>query len=164
MDEKEVSSKAAEVITDKPLTVTVPLKNLKWYDPILIKLKLKKPIHNFVIKPLLVGNRYRIAARVVLIPDDILQNGIVKALMNPAYANDCVYAVAVGIQNNEFEPSESLLNLVRYQFNDTDLFNVLDVIFATIPVQDFMNSTILLKGADVLNAMGKVAKNATSPA
>lgn len=164
MDEKELKQRAVDVLTDKPSVVPIRLKNIRWYERLLIKLNLMSGVKSFTIRPLLAGNRFRIATTVELIPDDILKQGIVKALMNPKYLKDCIYIIGVGIQNDEYEPSKSLVNFIKYHCNDNDLFRLLDTIFATIPVRSFMNSTILIKGESVLNAMETVAKNATTPA
>jgi hypothetical protein len=147
-------------------TLKVDVKNqpaLTWWDKVLIKYGRKqkpKEFHEFEIRPMLVGNRYRISTRVEGIPEEVLKTDFVKLLMTPAYITIGIYCAAVGIQNDEHEPDEELLNIIRYQFDDTDLFHALDKIFKTIAVKDFINSIILMKGTSVLNVQEPVANDA----
>lgn len=152
MDKNTVFSNVGDALTSKPLKVKVPLKNLNFFDRILIKAGVKKDHRTFEIKPLLVGNRYRISSRVVHIPDDMFKSGFVSALLNPRYVKDYIYCVAVGIKNSRREPSKKLLDFIEFQFDDRDLYLVLTAIFDSIPVKDFINSTVILKGSNVLSA------------
>lgn len=163
MLEKDILSSAVDTITRKPVTIEVSVKPNGKLDKILMSLGLKKRVLSYVISPLLVGNRKRVSIRSQRIPDDFLKDGLVKALLDPSFIDDCIYAVAIGIQNNRNEPSEKLLKFVEFQFDDTDLYNVLDAIFGRIDLQAFTKSIILMKGSNVLNVPEPVAMSAITP-
>lgn len=163
MIEKDILSLAVDTLTEKPLKVSIAVKPNSKLDIMLMKLGLKKKVISYTIRPLVVGNRKRISVRSLRIPNDFLKDGLVKALMDTEYIEDCIYAVAVGIQNNRYEPSNRLLKFVEFQFNDTDLYNVLDAIFGKIDLQSFTKSIILIKGSNVLNVPEADVSNAIIP-
>ena len=148
---ENILSSAVDTLTEKPVTIEVPVKPNGKLDRFLMKLRLKKKTISYVIRPLRVGNRKRIASRSLHIPDDFLKQGLVKALMDPQFIDHCIYAVAVGIQNNRDEPTDALLKFVEFQFDDTDIYTALDAMFGRIDLGSFTKSIILIKGSNVLN-------------
>jgi hypothetical protein len=160
---KDVISSAVNTITGKTKTVTVTLKPETPFQALLMKVGLKKKTAEFIIRPLVVGNRKRISAKALVIPDDFLKDGLVKALLNPEFIDVCIYAVAVGIQNNKHEPDQKLIDFIAFQFDDEDIDLMLNTIFSGINLKSFTNSIILIKGSNVLTVPEKDAESANKP-
>ncbi|WP_256013108.1 hypothetical protein [Desertivirga xinjiangensis] len=154
MEEKNVLSNASGILTDSAsdrLEFTIEPKT--FLDKLLVKLRLKKKqIMSYELRPILVGNRYKIACKALNIPSSILESGIMTAIMKGSHdhTDDFIYIAAVAIQNDRNEPSKELLEELRW-VDDKTLAVLLDKALSTIDVQAFMKSIILILGAEILS-------------
>jgi len=167
MEEQEILSKAAEAVIGKhsgiEINFDVEPKNL--LDKVLLRLKLRKPkTLNYQLKPLLVGNRLRIAAKAVNFPKSFDFTHWMQLIYDTSlrYNEDLIYITAVCIQNDRYEPSQVLLRELKW-LNDSEFRRILDLALSQLDMQSFIQSIILISGADVLSAKEKVATSAEIP-
>lgn len=151
MTEHEILSRAAEIVTDKSEVVEIPIEPKNRLDRLLMRLGLRKASRTFHLRKILVGNRYRIAAKAVKLPESLFKdNNIVRLLFEGTYAlnDDLLYIAAVTLQNDRYEPSHELIDMLRW-VDDSVLFDILDKGLNMVDVQSFMNSIVLIKGTQV---------------
>lgn len=164
-EEKEILKKVSETVTEKPLlTFDVDIKptgDFKKLHQWLIDRKLRPSKRYFIIKPQRVGNVYRIAGRAVSfnvdgliddkgnIPDELDKVGVLIKLMVD-YGQDIFYIVAAAIQNDDQEPSEALIKIVRNEFEMLDLLKVLRVAVGNYNITAFIHTIALITGVDAL--------------
>lgn len=151
----------SETITEKTITFNIDIKPKNWFHALLINNKIRPSKRYFEIKPQRVGNVYRIAGRAVsfdvgtLIDEDgkILETldriAVLMNLMNK-YGKDIIYIVACILQNDNNEPSEKMLDIVRNEFEMHELLYVLRIGVANYNVNAFIHSIALITGVDAL--------------
>lgn len=107
------------------------------------------------------GTMYRIGSRAQNIPENILESSLSKLVVEGSYLymNDFIYIVACGIQNNREEPSEELIDFIRWNFTMEDIFTACDIILSKFNFKAFIDTTVLVKGADVLSVPELDAQN-----
>ena len=153
-DIKNIMSAAAEALVDKPLgELDIVIKEPSTIEK--LKLKItggKKPIRKFVIERTVLRNCYRIASRAVLIDENIFQADIEKAIFEAGFQHypDLVYIIAAGLQNNSKEPEQELIDFIWDNFTNEQMLYAFDKILSQYNIKDFMQSIILIKGADIL--------------
>ncbi|MFC4212155.1 hypothetical protein ACFOWA_13225 [Pedobacter lithocola] len=139
-EEKESLSTAGDILTEKPslIEVTIKPKNLVQHFLITIRCITNKRV--FVLRPLLVGNMFRIASKVVLIPSNFLEQNLTTAIMVGAnqHLSKLVYCVACALQNDHREPTNRLIKLIENEFTLSDLCQIFDGILLQINTKDFM--------------------------
>jgi hypothetical protein len=147
IDENDVLKKVGEAITEKPICIEFNLdKPLTENGEKVLK---------YSLKPIKVGNMYRIATQVRQIPDELLKELRIDALsviMDAIFdhIDKLIYIVAVGLQNNADEPDEGLIQLIRKEFDIIDIVKVYNAIMVQMNLKGFITSIILIKGADIL--------------
>lgn len=163
MNENEILKTAAEAFTEKPsLEIEVKIEPENRWHKLLMLLRIKPKTIKYELRPTLVGNRVRIASRAVLFPKDTFKSvNVMKELwaLSKERNEDLIYIAAVALQNDRNEPSEFLLEELRW-VDDKVLFGILDKALSQIDLQSFMKSTILIVGTEMMrpeNEMGQVA-------
>lgn len=161
----ETLSKTGDVLTQKPVKIEITVKPKNFLMRFFIRIKIVSNIHVFELKPIVVGNMFRIASKVVQVPDDLLDKSVLHVLMNGVYdhLDKVIYIVACALQNDRNEPKESLLDLIRNEFTAKDLANVLQAVMLQMNAEDFINSIVLIKGLNVLNVPELDAMHASLP-
>lgn len=171
MNKKQTLVKVVETMTEKPITITVQIKNVVPVKKISFfeRLKGKKQAQpeterKFVLRPLTVGNIYRIAPKILELPDDIDGDNLFLETLNLVlnHFESLVYIVAVGLQNDKHEPLEELMQFIADEFESKDFHICYHYIRDQINVVDFMQSIILIKGANVLTVKEQNATSATT--
>jgi len=163
IEQLEALIKVGETITDKSETVTLIIKPKNVFEKLLMRIGLRKRIKVFEISPILVGNRYRISSIALRITQDIFTDGKIdinkcwKAIRQ--HTDDYLYVVALCIQNNKKEPSKALIEYLRW-LPDAEFYRLLNASLSMASIPGFMNSTLLIKGSNVLSVPEKVAKPA----
>jgi len=152
IDEKSTLQSVVDVITDKTTVIEVDVKAQNNWERFLLKKGWKEPVKRFELKPLVVGNMYRIAGKVLNIPDDLFKNGLIEGIMRGigAHSKDLAYIVAVGIQNNKKEPTPALIEFVEYNCDMEDVHKILNVVLNKMDVENFLSSIALVKGTNAL--------------
>lgn len=154
MQEKDILSLVASTLTEEAKTIEIDIVPSTWLQKLLIKKGFLKSKKVYSIKPILVGNRYRISSVANRLPGDTFENGklnLSKAWEAiEAHTEDFIYVVAVCIQNDRNAPSKRLLESLRWM-DDKEFLKILDASLSQVGVTSFMNSIILIKGANVLN-------------
>lgn len=152
MDENKIIEQAVDTNTDKPFPVEITRKDLSAIDRLLILLRLEPAIYKFIVAPVTVGNFERIAKTVRQIPDDIFQKGLLTGLMQVGdqHIDKYIYIVAVGLRNKKKEPSKRFLSLLKSELQWQEIAYLYDQIMKRVGLLHFMNSTISIKGADIL--------------
>lgn len=145
---QQILSKVSDVINNKPTTKTFDVQPKNFIEKVLMYLKLKQRSVTFTITPIKLRNVYRIASKAVLIPDDFLDRPIVDIVAN--YFEHVVYIVAVGLQNDSEEPSKRLIELIKDNFSNEEVAEVLLTIFNSLNIKDFLTSIVLIKGMNIL--------------
>ena len=158
IDVDAVLSKVTEAFTEKPMLISISLSTPRKIDNVIVN-TLK-----YQLKPIKVGNMYRIAGVIRQIPDAILDNTSIADLNEGIYdhMDKLIYIVAVGLQNNADEPAEDLIKLIRDEFTIRDIVAVYDAVMVQMNLKDFIKSIILIKGADILKRR-KASKSEMSP-
>lgn len=152
MDENQIQQEAANRFTDKPFEVVITYKDLTRWQRLLIWLKLKPAKLRYVVKPITLGNFERIAPVINRIPDNILQQGILKSFTENGhkYLDDFIYLIAVGIKNKKSEPSPAFLKLLKDETSWEDIAMITEQIMHQLGTHDFIRSTVLMKGTEIL--------------
>ncbi|GAA4338459.1 hypothetical protein GCM10023149_48440 [Mucilaginibacter gynuensis] len=155
LNEAEELLKVAEAVTGRPVIVEIDFQIPITHNGIRVR-KLK-----FAIRPITVGNLYRISGMVKKIPDGLIEGTAVQILADiHEHIDKLVYIAAVGIQNDENEPTPDLLDLVK-KFDLEDIHSVVQIVLSQINLKSFISSIILIKGADILQR--RKAKEKMSP-
>lgn len=156
----ETLSRTGDILTEKPIFVTVNLRPKNKIDKFLMHIRLKSNNRVFELRPIVVGNMIRIASKVIEIPEDIIDQQMLEVLMNGTHEHmdKLIYIVACGIQNNRKEPSTELIEFIKYEFTSTDVAKVIDNILMQMNAKDFIKSIVLIRGLNVLSVPEMVAK------
>lgn len=161
MEEREIFSGIAALITDKPkYEFTIKIANPK--TPVRPKRTFldwirRKPLpplppveteRHFVINPCKVGNMYRAAGAAIGLPEEIREGGLAETMIPELdkHLGTIVYIVAAAIQNNRNEPSRELLDFIEENFDNIDLFTAFANSIDGLELQSFMNSIVLARG------------------
>lgn len=148
MNEQEVLIKAAESFTDKPKFIDIPIEPKNRLEKLLIKWKIKKGYLRYPVRKMLVGNREIIAAMALKFPTDTLSSdNILRDVFKASVtvSEDLRYIVAVAVQNDRHEPSETLLDQLKW-VDDSVFAEILEKSISTADLQAFINSIVLVIG------------------
>lgn len=164
MSDSKVLQDVADRVTDKPFTVSIDYKDPTWFERAKIMLKLMPPKMTFTIKPITVGNFERIAPAINRIPEDVFELGVIKSFTEHGlkHLDDYLFIIAVGLTNRKKAPSEEFLQLLKNEMSWQDISSAFEQIMAHLGTQDFIKSTILIKGTEILK-MGQVAGGIIAP-
>lgn len=156
MNEKETLSEVVDSLTDKPDSITVRIKPKNILHKWLISKGYLPKEKDYLLTRLVVGNAYRVAKAVLGIPEAAVIIGSEKTtgmlyslLVN--HLDKVIYVVAVAVTNTKEEPSQKLLDEIRWQFTDDELVGACVFILKRMNIQNFLNSIILIRGLDVIS-------------
>ncbi|MEN0095894.1 MAG: hypothetical protein AAGB30_10965 [Pedobacter sp.] len=157
---EEALSTIGDVITQKSIRIEISRrpKNLFW--KFLMSIGMVGNKHVFELRPIVVGNMYRIASKVIQIPDEYVDVDVMAVAMKSAteHLDKMVYIAACALQNDHREPSKKLLEIVRNGFSSSDLAEMFSHVLVQLNVRDFIKSIVLMKGLNVLNARERDAQ------
>ncbi len=148
MIENEVLTKEVDVLTSKEVIIKIDVNAHN--DKLGGGVNPKE--YRFKIRPIVVGNIYRISSRILQIPSDVFDKSLFETflLTSSAHLDDLIYIIAVAVQNNHKEPSDELLNIIRWNFTPEDFKLVLEVVLSQIQVESFLSSIISIKTMNVI--------------
>ncbi len=159
MNENQIYSGVADVLTDKPFTMVVPVKWAPEPQPLkrslIDKLLFRKPLvperelyREFTIYPCVVANMYRIAGRAALLPDELTEGGGAKEVLAllSVHMPDLIYIIAAAIQNNHLEPDADLMLFIERNFTQDMILVAFDEAIGDLGLASFLNSIALVKG------------------
>jgi hypothetical protein len=152
---EDVLPKVANTMTEKPETITVDVKPKNKFERLLIKLKIKPSKRLFEIRPQRVVNIYRMSGRIVSLDLGTLLKTVdrIGPLMDimSRHGEDIFYIVACAVQNDHREPTAKMIEVVKNEFEMTDIEKVLEVAVSNYNTTSFINSIALIVGVDALN-------------
>lgn len=148
--EKEAAISTGNMLTEKPTSFDIDVKSKGWFHKLRMRLKLAPTINHFEIKPQRVVNVHRIALRRQRIDEGDFLNNIDRiGTMNRIMANnadDIYYIVATAIQNDHREPTQSMIDIVKNDFEMPDLYNVMFIAVSNYDLTAFINTIALITG------------------
>jgi hypothetical protein len=151
----EILPKVAEAITERPVNFTIDIKPKNKLHRWAIKRGISPSKRFFEIKPQRVINIYRIAGRAVNFDTGkLFQTEDRLGTMNDVltrHGEDIFYIVACAIQNDHREPTEKMIEIVKNEFEMSDIKTVLEITVSNYNIQAFLNSIALIVGVDALN-------------
>lgn len=161
----ETLSRVGDVLTEKPIVRQVPIRPKNNFERFLMNIRLISNKRILTIYPISPGNVIRVASKVILIPDDILNQDVIKILFNGSYehGDKLIYIAACAIQNDENEPTEELVKFLKYKTSNKIISEILDDVFFQLDTQSFIKSIILMRGLNVLNVPEQDVQNAKVP-
>jgi hypothetical protein len=164
MSDSKILQGVADRVTDKPFTVSIDYKNLTWLERLKIRVKLMPPKMTFTVKPITVGNFERIAPAINRIPEDVFKLGVIRSFTEHGlkHLDDYLFIIAVGLTNKKKAPSEEFLQLLKDEMSWQDISSAFEQIMSHLGTQDFIKSTILIKGTEILK-VGQVAGEIIAP-
>jgi hypothetical protein len=152
---EDVLPKVADTISEKAETITVDVKPKNRFERLLIKLKIKPSKRLFEIRPQRVINIYRMSGRVVSLDLGNLLKTVdrIGPLMDimSRHGEDIFYIVACAVQNDHREPTPKMIEVVKNEFEMSDIEKVLEVAVSNYNTTSFINSIALIVGVDALN-------------
>ncbi|WP_231489915.1 hypothetical protein [Pedobacter sp. Leaf170] len=156
---EETLSKTGDIITQRTQYYTVYPHYKSWFKRFFILIRCMSNKVVLAIRPINVGNMFRISSKVLLIPDDITNKDVREALFSGSaeHLSKIIYIIACAIQNDENEPSEELKKFITYQMDYEMISEILDIIFTQVGAKGFMKSIILMKGLNVVSAPEEAA-------
>lgn len=154
INEKEVIALAGESITEKPNEFIIDIKPKTKLHAWLIKRKLMPSKRYFDIRPQRTINIYRISVKAVKMDTGMLFQSIdtVGALIDvlARHGEDIFYIVACVIQNDHREPTKSMIDMVKNEFEMHEIQAVLKIGVNNYNLPAFLNSIALMVGVDAL--------------
>jgi len=149
LTEDNIISGAGEAMAGKdPFKITIPIAEPKrsfW------KWIIRKPVEKertFMFSPCKVGNMFRIAAKAVTLPKEIIQGQQSEVLL-PLFAehlNTIIYIVAAAVQNNKYEPKKELIQFIHDNMDHEDLYTCMLYSLDNVGLDSFLSTIALAKG------------------
>jgi hypothetical protein len=149
-EEKTLLSKTANAVLGKATTIEVEI--LHPTDEQLSKKQTKK---TFVIKPACLATLVNISQELLDVEVDFPDRAdLLKLVQQLAVKQGFRVAkiIAYAIHNRRDEPPEELTNFIYDNFDVTDLQKVVAIVLEKINYGSFLNSIILIKGTNILEA------------
>jgi len=150
MQEELLLSAMAQTLVEKPkYTFTIQIAKPKrsfW------QWLLRKPVElsrDFMITPCKVENMARVAGSAVLFPKDISEgtHAEVTIPLMLEHKDRMVYLVAAAIQNDDKEPSASLIRFLSSNCDSIDLMEAVSQSLDGLELTAFLNTIVLAKGS-----------------
>ena len=149
----------------KGLRIAIKEDNLNFIQKRFDKL-FKKPerTHVFVLKPLVLGTLIRISKTLADIEEvnrDDFKSGLALTKAFNIYMSgkgeQIIDIIALALTNTEKYPSQSLINLIKWNVSNEELYQLIEIIVSQINVSPFMNSIIFIKGMSLISPGGIIA-------
>lgn len=163
----QVLTATADTILEKSVRIDIDILTPKWWERLLIKLRLLPAKRSFEIRPATLGNMIRISK--ILLDIDVTGYRSSASRME---ANYQVYEkhgvklaqiVAIAITNKEQEPESNLVNFIKENVTASELVSVVSVVLKQLDVVNFMSTIISIKGGmSLLNAEETIASGQQS--
>lgn len=155
MDQIETLQKVSNVITQKPVEISVDIDPQSWLHEKLQRLLPKQfPKQRvFKIYPVKMGTLLRISELILPIEKEIFSNGtMIDANLNAIqkHAKTLCKVIALAIHNRKTEPSERLVNLILQQFTPEAIMRIVVVVLQAMDIKNFMSSIIFIRGLNLL--------------
>ncbi|TDQ79587.1 hypothetical protein [Sphingobacterium yanglingense] len=149
---KETTQDTINAFLDEGDIMNIPIlpKN-KWHG-FLQKIGVCKKHLTYTLRRIRVGNRERIAQKGLNIPDEINDGTpLLTKIFELSTSNnaDLIYCAAVALQNDRNEPTEELLDTLKWVDDDL-LYSILERGLSEIDIQNFLKSIVLMKGTNSL--------------
>lgn len=149
---KKVLAEAVDTLTEKPLVFEKAIIPKTRKDKLMMFLRLKPKKTKYTIYPINPGNFCRYSVLAMQMPKDIL-SGNIEECLNRAGAEQMdkfIHLAAIGIQNSPEEPTQELLDTIRWTFTQKEISVILAFVKTQLGQKDFLNSIVLVSGTDIL--------------
>ena len=155
-DVKEIQQDAVVAIMEKGVDFVVTVANPKWWH----KLPFMRTERTFTIHPINLGSLLKISEELLKLVDahtydEGMSANYLAANKIIQQQSTMVLIVVYAIQNNDSEPSVSLISYLTNNLNTKELFDLMNIVLKQMNLQDFFSSTVLATG---MNLMKKVEK------
>lgn len=151
----DVLPKVADAVTEKAVNIKIDIKPKNKIHEWLIKLNIMPSKRFYEIKPQRVGNVYRIAGRAVTLNVEgiLTRSDTIGTMMDimSKHGDDIIYIVACAIQNNHREPTATMIDIVKNEFEMQDILKIMQIAVGNYNIPAFLSSTALITGIDALN-------------
>lgn len=157
---QEILKQTADTILDTGVPVTISIRPRNRVDRVLQGLKIRPTEKIFNVQPLCLGALIKISSLILSIDKDLLEG---DNMMERAYSaimshtEDIIKVIGIALKNNEEDPPNELLDLIRREFTAQDLARTLTVVVEKMNIRSFLISIISVRGLNVL------AKKEVSP-
>jgi hypothetical protein len=160
MEEKVLITHSTDILTAKPVFIQIDCYPQNWWERLLVRCQLRPVQKVYELRPILVGNMYRIASVVNQLPADLMEGDLNTAIRQAVtqHVDKVIYVVAVGLQNNKKEPKKELLATIRNEFTALDMALVMEHIMAQLNLGSFLHSIVLAKGMNILTKTSPATK------
>lgn len=160
-------SKVADAVTDKEIHFEIIIHPQNRLHRWLQKKKYRPLKEKFTLKPLVVGNVYRISRLLLKIDTDLLKGknylDIAHQLVTD-HAMMMVEIVAIAIQNTRAEPSKKLMDLLKENLSAEEMAVLVKYVMKQMDLESFIVSIISMRGLNVLESgEKKKGPNEVSP-
>ena len=150
MQEELLLSALADTFVEKPkytFTIQVAKPKRSFWQWIT-----RKPVElsrDFVITPCKVENMARVAGSAILFPKEIAEgtHAEVTIPLMLEHKDRMVYLVAAAIQNDDNEPSASLIRFLKRNCDSIDLMEAVSQSLDGLELTAFLNTIVLAKGS-----------------
>lgn len=148
-EDKIISASIDTFLEKAKYTLTVPLLSPKRTLWDWIRRKPIETERSFTIYPCKAANMARIAHAALTMPTEIIADTKAEAYL--PLINECMdtvlYVVAAGIQNNQHEPEQSLIDFLKINCDAIDLLHAAYYVMENVNMESFSNTTVLIRGA-----------------
>jgi hypothetical protein len=155
IDPLETLQKVSNVITQKPVEITVEVDPQSWLHGKLQKLlpKFYPKEKVLTLRPVKMGTLLRMSELLLPIEKEIYSHGnLIDANLQAIqkHSKTLCRVIALAIHNKKTEPPESLVNMISEQFTPQSIMGVLVEVLKAMDVKSFMSSIIFIRGLNLL--------------
>lgn len=154
MEKEDILKMVGETVAQSSKPVVFKIKPKNRLHRYFMKKGLMKSELIFDIQQITVGNRWRFSSKAIKLPKDTFENGKLNLLKAweavHNHTDDFLYIAAVCIQNDDREPSKSLIKNLR-RLPEGKFLELLELSLNKSGVINFMKSIVLIIGESVLN-------------
>jgi hypothetical protein len=165
-----IEEQIANAITQEAQGIKIRIKEEKPLNRIRLLLRLKpKTEHQFVFKPIVLGNLIRIS-KILEEIDEVKENDINSGndLLRlyhkyvSGHGEQIIDIVAIALTNTKKLPKESLKDLIRWNVDNIELLQLVRIISEQLSVQPFITTIISMKGMSLMKKEELIASGELS--
>lgn len=161
----DIQNRVVDAVTEKPVIVNVDIKPTTFLQKLLMKWKLMPEKKTYTMHPIVLGNCYRISKEILEIKKTELNKNASIAEASYQLISEHVERVArivwIGLHNGRKEPDQKDVQFILDNFNAKELRVVFLTIVAQMNLADFINSILLMNGANILEEKTVSVPNAS---
>jgi hypothetical protein len=160
----DILNDTANTILEKPVSFSIRLLTPRWWERVLIRLKLQKAAKSLEIRPTTLGNVIRISQLMLTVGEVDKQQSALSANYELFVKHGDLLAkvIATAIKNARKEPSNREIAYLRDNLTGSELLQLSMVVVNQLNVQNFLRTITLLRGVSLLKTEEKIASGEQS--